>query len=873
MSLSFGNWGRLALSSLVLGFALAGPSSAQIGTVRSWMKYTQHVLDPFDGFGYSVAGLGDVDGDGIGDVAVGAPGDDDGPSGGGAVWILFLNADGTVRSHQKISSISGWFDAELFVDAFGTGVAGLGDLDGNGVPDLAVAAAFTRGIGSRSGAAWILFLERDGRVKSWRKLAPLTSLNGSQLADSISCLGDLDGNGAPDLALGHRRSIDGGIRGGAVWILFLANDGTLAGEQKIGSTLGGFGGALAHGDEFGISSASPGDLDGDGVPDLAVGAYLDDDGGLDAGALWILFLQADGTVKSWRKLSATSRGFGARLDPGDHFGKSVCAAGDLDGDGIGDLAVGADLDDDGGPDKGAVWFLTLNADGSVKAWQKVSQKQGDFAGKLESTDFPTYASDRFGAAVALLGDLDGNGFGDFAVGTPGHGTVARSNTDSGAAWILRMKGGSVVSERQFVGEPKGWGSGRSVEGKFGSSLAALDDVDGDGIGDLAVGAPESGFLDAGQVWVLFLKADGTVKSTQRMGIFGEGGFAGPLAFLDFFGCALASPGDLDGDGIGDLAVGADGADDGGAEKGAVWILFLRADGSVKDEQKISETQGGLGAVLSPQGRFGSSLAPLGDFDGDGLGDIVVGSELDGGRGSAWILLLNADGTVKAAQRIGSLSGGFGGTLGAGDAFGCSAAFLGDLDGDGIGDLAVGAEGDDDFGADQGAVWILFLAADGTVKSQAKINEGSGLGSPLDPLDRFGGSVGGLGDVDGDGIPDLAVGAYLDDDGGLDQGAVWILLLTANGGVRQALKIGEGRASFGGQLNKNDRFGASVAGTDLDGDGVLDLLVGAPRDGDMGLGAGSLWGLFLEGAQMGFESGNEQALQLRRLRSGSPPKVR
>jgi hypothetical protein len=278
-------------------------------------------------------------------------------------------------------------------------------------------------------------------------------------------------------------------------------------------------------------------------------------------------------------------------------------------------------------------------------------------------------------------------------------------------------------------------------------------------------------------------------------------------------------------------------------------------------------------VLSPQGRFGSALAPLGDFDGDGLGDIVVGSELDGGRGSAWILFLNADGTVKAAQRIGSLSGGFGGTLDAGDAFGCSAAFLGDLDGDGIGDLAVGAEGDDDGGADQGAVWILFLAADGTVRSHAKISEGSGLSGLLDPLDRFGGSVGGLGDVDGDGIPDLAVGAYLDDDGGLDQGAVWILLLTANGGVRQALKIGEGQAGFGGQLNKDDRFGASVAGTDLDGDGVLDLLVGAPRDGDMGLAAGTLWGLFLEGARMGFESGSARALQLRRPQAGFPVKVR
>ena len=107
-----------------------------------------------------------------------------------------------------------------------------------------------------------------------------------------------------------------------------------------------------------------GDLDGDGVGDLAVGAILDDDPGTDRGAAWVLFLNAEGTVKSHDKISHTQGGFTGTLDNGDRFGISVASLGDLDGDGLSDLAVGAHLDDDGGvpPDanRGAVWVLFLD---------------------------------------------------------------------------------------------------------------------------------------------------------------------------------------------------------------------------------------------------------------------------------------------------------------------------------------------------------------------------------------------------------------------------------------------------------------------------------------------------------------------------------
>ena len=239
---------------------------------------------------------------------------------------------------------------------------------------------------------------------------------------------------------------------------------------------------------------------------------------------------------------------------------------------------------------------------------------------------------------------------------------------------------------------------------------------------------------------------GTVKSFQKISDT-QGGFNGVLHDREYFGFSVTSLGDLDGDTVPELAVGAQLDDDGGENRGAVWVLFLNNNGTVKSAQKISDTQGGFTGVLDNGDSFGTSVANLGDLDGDGIPEMAVGAggDEDGGsascegstigycpRGAVWVLFMNKFGLVKSHQKISQTQGFFFGDLDDYDGFGQSVTNLGDLDGNGIPDLAVGANGDDDGGsgwlADHGAVWELFLDP-GCVKDEnlminQKCNESS-----------------------------------------------------------------------------------------------------------------------------------------------------
>src|SRR5262245_9181002 len=331
---------------------------------------------------------------------------------------------------------------------------------------------------------------------------------------------------------------------------------------------------------------------------------------------------------------------------------------------------------------------------------------------------------------------------------------------------------------------------------------------------------------------------GAVLSYQKISDT-QGNFTATIDVMDELGGATAGLGDLDGPGpsVAAMAVGAAFDDDGGTDVGAVYIMFLASNGTVLSYQKINDAS--LPGQLGAGDEFGSSLAFLGDLDGAGpsVAALAVGAtgDDDGGsnRGAVYILFLSSSGTVLSYQKISDTQGNFLATMVNLDELGAAVASLGDLDGAGssVVALAVGATGDDDGGTDQGAVYILFLAGNGTVLSYQKISEtAGGLPAVLIPLDDFGGSLAGLGDLDGAGasVAALAVGAALDETPpAVDRGAVYILFLSSSGNVLSTQKLTN--TDFPAD---NDQFGDAVANLgDLDGagSGVRSLAVGTTGD--------------------------------------------
>ena len=396
------NTASLLLCSIVLAAATLLCSSPVLAQFWSYQKISENTggfsgfIEPGDDFAESACVLGDVNGDSVTDIAIGAEEDDDGGLDRGAVWILFLNPDGTVKDHQKISSTEGGFTGRIYDgDRFGDKCAGLGDLDRDGVPDIAIGQ-------QGDSRTRVVFLRTDGTVKSHRNLA--CGDGGRKIAN----IGDFDGDGVVDLAAGSPHQSTLGPQRGAVHICLLTTDGSIKSTFEISEVSGGFTGTLDDGDLFGNDIAGIGDLDDNGVVDIAVNAKRDDDGGTDVGAVWLLFMNANGTVKRHQKISQTEGGFQDSLSWYASFGEGVTGLGDVDGDGVEDMAVGADYANVGGRNRGAVWLLFLNPDGTIKAQERIASDTPGFEEALQD-------SDHFGRDLANLGDLDGDGVTDVLV--------------------------------------------------------------------------------------------------------------------------------------------------------------------------------------------------------------------------------------------------------------------------------------------------------------------------------------------------------------------------------------------------------------------------------------------------------------------------
>ncbi|WP_022834970.1 Calx-beta domain-containing protein [Salisaeta longa] len=478
-----------AVFGCVLLLLAVPPAQGQTGSLIQDHAVVSTAPNGLSFYGERVVAVGDIDGNGVRDLAVGAPATPyNGQSSVGAVVLHFMQADGTIRDTATIDATD--MGAAVLMPfgtiepAFGSGITSIGDVDGNGVPDLAIGASgdktldinqdgvsdcaddgantFPPGAGpddiacnGKVGALYIVRLNSSGDVLGFDKFddthplltldrrntsnTPNTGFGGAYFGESISALGDVDGTGGSitTLALGTRRLIDDGITqgsqspGGFVLAQIGWNGGAaeLTAAQTVDNSVLDNAGLtnVPAGARFGQSVAALNDLDGGGTPELLVGAYTDDLGGTNRGAVYLVDLDYDNAANTFSIDRHTRFGDGVggiALDSwpsNSNFGTSIAVVDDLDGNGTSEVLIGAEgWHPFGEPanDQGAAYLLytnDLNAalDGTTSLVRSLFALRSGTNGFNPSPALA--AGDLFGSGVAAV-DLNGDAVPTFYVG-------------------------------------------------------------------------------------------------------------------------------------------------------------------------------------------------------------------------------------------------------------------------------------------------------------------------------------------------------------------------------------------------------------------------------------------------------------------------
>jgi hypothetical protein len=401
--------------------------------------------------------------------------------------------------------------------AFGHSVASAGDVNGDGFDDVVVGAPWSSDGQTNEGLAYLYLGSPSGLKKTASWTAESDQANAA-FGYSVASAGDVNGDGFDEVVVGAFAYVSGQFIGGRAY-LYLGSPvglGTVASWTADGDQAGA---------EFGLAVASAGDVNGDGYDDVLVGAPFEMDGSSEGRAY--LYLGSPSGLAIAPSWTAETGEFGL-------FGSSLASAGDVNEDGYADVIVGAYQFTNGQPVEGRAFLYLGSALGlsSSPSWTAEADEAEAF----------------FGYSVASAGDVNGDGYDDVVVGAPQYGrfdyTLGRAYVYFGSLSGLETAASWIVESTQ-------------VDSYLGNSVASAGDVNGDGYDDVLVGARlyDHRQIDDGRAYLYVGSATGLATTAAW-------NFAANQV-ESYLGVSVASAGDVNGDGLSNVIVGADGYSRGG----------------------------------------------------------------------------------------------------------------------------------------------------------------------------------------------------------------------------------------------------------------------------------------------------------------------
>ena len=503
--------------------------------------------------------------------------------------------------------------------------------------------------------------------------------------------------------------------------------------SDVSSTVAGakFNG-IADNDYSGASVSGAGDVNGDGLDDLLIGATGADLGGYHRGQSYLVYGQPTGTPLTGTLNLSNVGGtlVGAKFNgiaDSDYSGFSVSGAGDVNGDGLDDLLIGAIFADAGGYDRGESYLVYGQPTGTPLTG---TLNLADVGGTLAGATFNGIANiDYSGISVSSAGDVNGDGLDDLVIGA--HFASAGGFYRGQSYLVYGQPTGSPLTGTLKLADVGGTLAGARFNGiadddYSGYSVSSAGDVNGDGLDDLLIGAYFSGAggFYRGQSYLVYGQPTGspltgTLKLADVGGAVAGATFNG-IADGDFSGNSVSSAGDVNGDGLDDLLIGANLADSGGLNRGQSYLVYGQPTGSpLTGTLNLSDVGGAVAGAtfngIADVDHSGDSVSGAGDVNGDGLDDLLIGAKwaaVGSNRGQSYLVYGQPAssplaGSLNLADVGGAVAGATFNGIANGDFSGNSVSSAGDVNGDGLDDLLIGANLADSGGYDRGQSYLVY----------------------------------------------------------------------------------------------------------------------------------------------------------------------